>query len=200
MSFFYKKLHRILCSFFVIHQNTVTGNSLNLTVYQHDWLTCFLEFLQMCSSFIYWHINDPIHSAADQKLHCLLLQLLICTTVTDDGCITVTSENIFHSRYDLSTEYIIQLRDYNSYGLCRICLKPSGNFIYLIMEFLNSFFNLYSVFFPDVSPVKIGRDCSQTKSCQSGYIFHCCRHFIFLPCRRIRRLSFLPLPVPSLLR
>ena len=200
MPFFYKKLHRILCRFFVIHQNTVTGNSLNLTVYQHDRLSCFLESLQMCPCFIHRHINDSIHPAADQELHCLLLQLLICTTITDDGCITVTSENIFHPCYNLGTEYIIQLRDYNAYGLCRICLKPSGNFIDLIMKFLNSLFNFYSVFFPDVSPIKIGRDCSQSKSCQSGYIFHCCRHFISLPCRHIRRLSFLPLPVPSLLR
>ena len=71
-------------------------------------------------------------------------------------------------------------------GVNRIRIESTGNF--------------YSVFFPDVSPIKIRRDCSQPKSCQSGYIFHCCRHFISLPCRRIRRPSFLPLPVPSLLR
>ena len=181
MTSFYKLSYCILRSFFIVHQHTVTGNSLYLTVNQNDWLSCPLKFLQMISFFIDRHINNPVNPPADQELYCLPFQLLIRSTVTDNRCISMTSQNIFHSCYDFCTECIIQLRYHNTYGPGCICFKTSGNFIDFVMKLLNSFFNLYSVFLSDITAIKIRRDRSQTKSSPSGDVFHCCRHYVSLP-------------------
>ena len=181
MASFYKLSYCILRSFFIVHQHTVTGDSLYLTVNQNDWFSCPLKFLQMISFFINRHIDNPVNPPADQELYCLPFQFLIGSAVTDDRGIAMASKDIFHTRYDFSAECIIQLRNHYTYCFGRIRLQPSGNFIDFIMEFLNGFFNLYSVFLSDITAIKIRRNRSQTKASPSGDVFHCCRHYVSLP-------------------
>ena len=135
----------------------------------------------MISLFIYWHIDDSIHTPADKKIHRLPLQFPVGTAVTYDCRITVTPQNVLHSRDDLGAERIVQFRNHNADGFGRIGLQSSGNLIDFIVKLLNGFFNLYSVFFSDIPAIKIRRDRCQTKSCLSGNVFHRCCHPASLP-------------------
>ena len=135
----------------------------------------------MLSFLIHRHVDDPVYTPADQKFHRFLFQFPVSPAVTHDCCITVAPQNILHPGDDLGTKRIVQFRDHNADGSGRIGLEPSGNLVYLIVKFLNGCFDLYSVFFSDISSIEIGRDRRQTKSCLSGNVLHRCCHFVSLP-------------------
>ena len=92
-----------------------------------------------------------------KKFHCVPLQFLIGTAVTDNGSVSVASQHILHSCDDLRTKGIIKLRDHYPDGLGGIGLQASCHLIDLIVQFLDGFLDLYSVFFSYVSAIKIRR-------------------------------------------
>ena len=88
----------------------------------------------------------------------------------------MASQHILHSCDDLRTKGIIKLRDHYPDGLGGIGLQASCHLIDLIVQFLDGFLDLYSVFFSYVSAIKIRRNRRKPKSRPLGNIFHGCCH------------------------
>ena len=104
----------IFSGFFIINQNTVTVDTLNLSINQNDRFTRLLKPFQVVSLFINRHVDDTVHAPASQEFNCLPFQFLIGSAVADDRRITMTSQDILHTGNDLGTESIVQLRNDNA--------------------------------------------------------------------------------------
>ena len=123
----------LLSSHLIIYQHTVTGKSLDHTVNKHDGLPSSLKLFQMGTCHIHRHIDDSVHALPGKKVHSFPLQVLIGPAVTDNGCISMTAQNILHAADDLGAEYVIQLRDHHPHCLRGISLQSAGNLIHFIV-------------------------------------------------------------------